>query len=210
MKYYEYISTRKVDMLFPQIPRDASSKISGTVEVNLPSTYEKIAVIEKWLEKSGDIGTLESGMSWIKDSMHLWWGPSGYADENEVGEVVWFGGIREPDAILLGGSAMHLVGRSSGRERPTSDLPSILNSLVRSQRGSRVVAVPVEPTSHVEEDAYAYALENAFSFCHGKWGGAEQQFEFLALRLLQRKHIEYLGKQWRVTVATPLYVSHKH
>ena len=85
MRYYEYLSSAKVDMLFPQI--DRSSKVTGTeigISVKVltfsrktngqepPSVYEKLAEVEDWIYAHGEpVGTVDEPAAWIYGRMRL-------------------------------------------------------------------------------------------------------------------------------------------
>src|SRR5215831_978055 len=111
MRYYEYISERKVSMLFPQLKLDKNVKRSAELKAKFPWIFEsafkvedeirdphwttKAELIEAHLIEAGVTGPLEHGKQYILDTMSFWWGPSWSTAGSNPGTVVWFGATRE-------------------------------------------------------------------------------------------------------------------
>ena len=129
MRYYEYLSSAKVDMLFPQI--DRSTKVTGTeigISVKVltfsrktngqepPSVYEKLAEVEDWIYAHGEpVGTVDEPAAWIYGRMRLGMTvvPKGWErrDSPQVpldGTVLFAGDSGDGACLVMGGSARHL------------------------------------------------------------------------------------------------------
>jgi hypothetical protein len=110
MRYYEYLSSAKVDMLFPQIDR---SKLDGQ---NPLSVYEKLTEIEHWINaRDEQVGTVDEPAAWIYGRMRLGVTvvPKGWErrDSPEVpldGTALFAGGSGDGACVIMGGSARHL------------------------------------------------------------------------------------------------------
>jgi hypothetical protein len=128
MRYYEYLSSAKVDMLFPQIDRSPkvvgrevgvdlkvvkiSSKTDGK---NPPSGFEKLAEVEDWIYAHEPVGTVDEPAAWIYGRMRLGMTvvPKGWErrDSPEVpldGTVLFAGDSLAGACVIMGGSARHL------------------------------------------------------------------------------------------------------
>jgi hypothetical protein len=133
MRYYEYLSSGKVDMLFPQI--DRSSKAMGTeIGINVkvltftrktdrqspPSAYEKLAEVEDWIYAHEPVGTVDEPAAWIYGRMLLGMTvvPQDWKrrDSPEVpldGTVLFAGNSGDGACVVMGGSARHLLDLSA-------------------------------------------------------------------------------------------------
>jgi hypothetical protein len=129
MRYYEYLSSAKVDMLFPQIDRSSKAvntefgvnasvlKISRNTEgQNPPSVYEKLAAVEDWIYAHEPVGTVDEPTAWIYGRMRLgmtvvpkdWKRRASRTELPLDGTVLFAGDSGDGACILIGGSARHL------------------------------------------------------------------------------------------------------
>lgn len=159
MRYYEYLSTAKVDMLYPQIGQTSRS-VGGEVGFDLkvikasrktdgkkePTTYEKLIAIEEWIYNNEPVGSVDEPAPWISARLDLAESrvtarPDDGTDERS--EAVLFAGRTKPGSyIVMGGSADHLVGGGTVPGLPTarsrrSSANEILAALKWSTRGSK-------------------------------------------------------------------------
>ena len=140
MRIYEYISQRKVDMLYSQIHREGEKKLSGEIKggipgivevkggfnqvIREPSLTDKVVAVEKEILADELAGPLEDDSKpWVLETMDFYWGPSSSTADSTPGVVVWFGGIRNDRVLMLGGSAKHLIGRNGDNEQPNIGSP---------------------------------------------------------------------------------------
>lgn len=131
MRYYEYLSTAKVDMLYPQIDQTsrsaggevgfdlkvikASRKTDGKKE---PTVYEKLAAVEDWIYAREPVGSMDEPAPWISGRLDL--------VESIVSESVLFAARSKTlSYLLMGGSAAHL-DQAKGASRPTTDEAALI------------------------------------------------------------------------------------
>jgi hypothetical protein len=140
MKYYEYISDAKVDMLLPQVPlvikRKTSFELgvdikvfSAKIKKDLAGPEERIARLESvssYIMSSENVGAIGSPKSWLTGRQTV---RSGFIGVNK--EIVAFCGNVVGTYFMLAGSASYVVG-SKPDDRNTgygfSFLPRMLDS----------------------------------------------------------------------------------
>jgi len=220
MRFYEYISQRKAEMLYSQLHREGEKKLSGEIKggipgivevkggfnqvIREPSLTDKVAAIEEKILAAELAGPLEDDSKpWVLETMDFYWGPSSSTSDSSPGTVVWFGGVRNNRVLMLGGSAKHLIGRKGDNEQPTSDLPTLLNALAAPRA---MTLEGVSDSLTVDRRELLYSFSNAVSFSTGHWGGVQERFTVLANRLKSASHVEFEDSAWHVTIATPLFV----
>jgi hypothetical protein len=128
MRYYEYLSMAKVDMLFPQIDR-SSNVVGREVGVDLKvvkvsrktdgkdprSEFEKLAEVEDWIYAHEPVGTVDEPEAWIYGRMRLGmtvvpkeWERRDFPEVPLDGTVLFAGDSGDGACIVMGGSARHL------------------------------------------------------------------------------------------------------
>ena len=142
MRYYHYISTSKVDMLFPQLPPDflAGIKVELGFDFGLfkgklagdrrddTADVARASAIERYLEKTGALRTEIAEGTWLRGQFKA---RSGFLPE--CPGMVLFGGRIGDVVLLLAGSEDHLVSGqcSQGTSRGWSFFPRSLGALRR-------------------------------------------------------------------------------
>jgi hypothetical protein len=123
IKYYAYISDTKVDMLYPQIPPPLLNGIAAELKIDLKlfgtgfgatfkgnqseeTRYSKLRIVEKYIEKHLDVGTIEAPKSYFRGTLSMLWGPF----PGDRPEIVYFGGFTGNTVLGLGGSLHHIIG----------------------------------------------------------------------------------------------------
>ncbi|MGA7127542.1 MAG: SAVMC3_10250 family protein [Chthoniobacterales bacterium] len=214
MRFYQYISDSKVDMLLPQIPLKAKQKITAeigfdikiltaklkTERDSLDDRVSRLLVVERYLRESQRIGSLIEPAPWVSG-----------AEEVSVtmpapGAVV-FVGDKGDAYFLLTGSADHLIGSKPDRDFGGSwfsMLAMILHHvmldwhdfIVHDIEGKEEKKPLIETSSRTEREILERVAER-FPI-----GNVRTRVEFLVRRLLVGT-ID--GKE--VFVGTPLYVA---
>jgi len=104
VKYYVYLSRRKVDMFYQQIPGHLLQKISGNLTIELPIVkigvgksapepgyYLKLAIVLDYIEKEFGFGTVDGPGAYFRGEVPVYWGP--YRErEDDNSSLVFFGG----------------------------------------------------------------------------------------------------------------------
>lgn len=128
MRYYEYLSSAKVDMLFPQIDRSSKAverlvdvdlrvlKISSKTDGQGPrSAHQKLAEVEDWIYANEPVGTVDEPAAWIYGRMRLGMlvVPKGWERRDSPGVpldgiTLFAGDSGDGACIIMGGSARHL------------------------------------------------------------------------------------------------------
>ncbi|MFJ7202893.1 DUF7019 family protein [Streptomyces sp. NPDC098789] len=217
MRYYMYVSESKVDMLFQQIPRKLLPQLATEAKVDLkflslavqkeaspePSMYERLNVVEGYLDREYSIGWMTEPTTWFRGELGLQ--IAGYED---VTGPVFMTGRQAHTVVALIGSAHHLLGHNT----PTEHIPGSysmlppLFQLLREARENWHIAPPDSRTRVLdgpwnEQQALADVLD--FS---GGLRSPGVKCEFLARRLLHGTHIAENGVL-DIVIGTPLYVA---
>ena len=128
MRYYEYLSSAKVDMLFSQIDRSSKGveteisvdvklvKISRKTDGRNPlSVYEKLTEVEKWIHTNDPVGTVDKPAAWIYGRMRLGmtvvpkgWERRGFPEVLLNGTALFAGDSGDGACVVMGGSACYL------------------------------------------------------------------------------------------------------
>ena len=119
MRYFQYISDSKVDMLLPQIPLTAKQKItsevgfdikilSGKIKTerdSLDDRVSRLVVVDRYLRETQRIGSLLEPAPWIWDTQDVnvgfFWEQRG---------MVGFLGKVDGTYFMLGGSSQNIIG----------------------------------------------------------------------------------------------------
>ena len=215
MRYYQYISDSKVDMLLPQIPLKAKQKITAEIGLDikilsgklkaerdsLDDRVSRLLVVERYLRETQRIGSLMEPAPWVSGaeeiSVRLFDYPGSVAFVGDDGGTYF----------LLTGSAHHLIG---SKPDDTSRLPSfsilaMLLQYVMEDWSDFIVediegkeeTKPLIETSSPSEREFLKALIKTCPL-----ENVRARAEFLVRRLLVG---EIEGK--KVFIGTPLYVA---
>lgn len=206
LRYYIYVSESKVDMLYAQIPKSTRSNLEAELKINLhlvdvafkekqfdDTLYSKLGVVEEYLNKQEEIGSVASPKEFFKGSAHLQW--ARISDR-----IVFFGGKINDTAIGLGGSLQYVLGNSSKdiEKGGISHTPGLVSFLYKELQ-LRILEPLPELTDEAQEEKAVSATD---------WWAKElsqvaiQKFDFLAKRLLCTQIHNH-----NVLLGTPVYVA---
>ena len=121
LKYYLYISTTKVEMLFPQIPRNFLRGASADIKLNLgvvsatlkaahqatdDTVLEKLASVSYYIRSRESLGTVDQPEAYLSGTMPMRYGVvSEYASQ-----IAFFAGTASSRQVGLIGAVSSLVG----------------------------------------------------------------------------------------------------
>jgi hypothetical protein len=175
VRYYLYVSTAKLDMLVPQLPRRVRRRaLARTRAWNLgfgprvaraslsdefhiaPGLHQRVDAVERALTNSGEVGGLTDEAPWVRETMEMRWSViSSHRSlwKMRATDAVLFWRQGDASVILLGGSARHVVGISNAPEVDTRVLDSGTSSTGRWLLGyrSRMVAGALSPTPKLRD-----------------------------------------------------------
>jgi hypothetical protein len=218
MKYYCYISNKKLDMLFPQIPRKFFDGLSGELSVNFgvikaslkdsgltATRISKLDVVSRYIQQTCDVGTAAEPKSYIMDTVEM---RSVIAPEEGIVLFTRYdpptGSGTECNSILLSGSANHVVGMESAQQLHANSITHVIvDQLARMSKKQTDLE-----TQLVVPDRVANATQYTTDYLKAilKWShwskGPLQRYEFLAKTLVN----DALGDD-RIVLATPIYVA---
>lgn len=219
MKYYIYISDQKVDMLLPQVPLTAKSKVAAELGVDigffkagikserstLDDRVTRLKVVEDHLRATQSLGSIDSPAAYISAQIE-----ANIATPKENESLVFFVANTAKSNLILGGSSKHLV---SSPQKETIDvgwsfMPRLLAALEKTFRDGRYL------TQSTEDSV------DSISRGTGDNGGSEWiEYARIAQEFVRGPHvkIDFLAKTLingidqsdnRLSVlATPLYVA---
>ena len=218
LRYFDYISDSKVDMLLSQMPVATKTKVSAELGFNLTVLTGKIATerntgledrvqrlsaVEKYLLENEEIGTLYQPKSYFVGK--------GYAIFTAVKEdtsaVFYF--MKAADTYLaLGGSAGHLIGAKPDKSMAfgLSHAEHLLWNLAVLDRMNHLVDKTDEEISEfmgsgVASVEHPWSTIIHYSSHNRKTKSFKRPISFLARKLV---HEVYLGNQ--VILGSPLFV----
>ena len=221
MKFYEYISDAKVDMLLPQVPLAIKQRISSELgidfkifnakiksEVNtLENRIAKLRSVVQYVNENENIGTLENPEKWIYGETEA---SCGYIGDTT--DIIAYTGGMVGGCYILAGSSGHAIGADPNDEAVGfgfSFLPRLMRSLKRTSEflEESISDVGEENESPIQgligkgdvlEDSWNKFIQNVWK----KFDGPTVKIEFLARRLL------VTGQEGRISLLiTPLYVA---
>lgn len=217
MRYYSYVSDAKLDMLYDQIPSRLLSRIVAELKLDIKvvsvsirerqtdaTRYGKLDVVESYIERNFDVGTVSNPAPWFKGQLNLRSGIYG----NEPDGLLYFSGVQGDVLLALIGSAHHLIGHRIAPDAITvgySRMPALFDVLRRSQ----AEASRVEDQNQLEEadtDDDQRALAEVRDFAEAL-RGVRESAEFLARRLLYGEVADAGAPVRAVLLGTPLYVA---
>ena len=200
VRYYLYVSDRKLAMIWPQIPSATVMQVASASGLELPETSNetdergyRLKIVESFLDQTGQIGTVSNPKAYIIGHMKACTGIlpgskmlAGLLLANAP-PYLYFGGDEDGKAVALLGSPRHLIGAASepidinSRGAYAYLLPAILDVLKRD--------APV-----TDERDVSYYINWVNHDTPGEW----QRIDYLARVLIHSD---------RSIVATPIYVS---
>jgi hypothetical protein len=225
MRYYEYLSAAKINMLYPQIDqtsRSAGGEIGVDIKVfkmtrktdgkKEPTLYEKVTAIEEWLYTHESVGTIDAPAPWLSGRIDLAEAIVRTGPGDSSGDAVLFAGTSPSGSrLLMGGSALHLDRHGASSEDP---LPRVRwhgsreHEIVRILKGFGHIASEVDNVGHTDRQASykAYSMGRVMDgirwMLNGRIESHTKHCEFLAKRLQTMTTDEAT-----VTLATPLFVA---
>ena len=220
LKYYLYISTSKIEMLYPQIADDLKEKKASEWKIDLkflsysrksenePTNTQqaRLEAIVETLNAQEKIGTIKEPREYFRGCFKMRWGI--YADSGRPSDeapLVYFGGRTAETIFGLGGSSRHVIGFSgAGNTGSRSVTPyliaHLLNGLDIPTKGWQATG-PRRDTEQNTLQAIIVATQYLT--------GPDLQMDFVAKTLLHSRGRDFLGSSQQVNIllGTPLYVA---
>lgn len=229
MKYYLYISDAKVDMLLPQIPHEAKTRIATEFKFDLKllgasrktetesddNRFTRLEAVVAFIREYGNLSSVDQPDEYVEGNMEMRWGP--YINDSldpyinpspdKESPLIYFGGLTEQTIVGLGGSTKHVLGNTSlSPAYSHSATPFLVYRLVKELG----LSLGESPASDLDEKTLANKYDSehwslrAVELATTQMKGPLQQVEFVAKRLLYGKGH---SKRKKVLLATPLYVA---
>ncbi|WP_030568310.1 DUF7019 family protein [Streptomyces aureocirculatus] len=205
MRYYLYLSTAKVDMLYEQIPPKLLKRLAVEAKVDLKvlslavqsprteaSTYDRLDIVESYLERESDVSWMTEPTAWFRGDLAL-----RIAGYGAMVSPTFMTGSDGDTLVALIGSAHHLIGYEPAPDMHRighSALPSMFQ-LLRDDADRRAERPSRGGVLH-EVLEFSEALEVPPVSC-----------EFLARRLTHGSVTMDDGRELAIVVGTPLYVA---
>jgi Family of unknown function (DUF7019) len=229
VKFYQYVSDSKVDMLYAQIPDKLSRRISAQLDIDLklvsltltpevsPETrYSKCRVVAEYLREHAEVGSTTAPRGYFQGTENLF---MRVLDTT----VVWLG-RRGSTFVALTGSQDHLIMAAPTPDRlwwgsaPGQALPELAQSVEQSLADPRETAQRAAPSRTGMDPLEAVTVLAA----NTRPDERPQSLEFLA------KRHEVRAAEWsllppftsaekarlrkpdieQVVLASPIYVAH--
>ncbi|MFB8758426.1 DUF7019 family protein [Streptomyces sp. NPDC059852] len=217
VRYYNYVSEAKVDMLFGQIPPRLLSGLATELKIDLQvvgltvqkgpadtGLYGRLDIVEAYLDRDHDISWMSEPSAWFRGECELRMSGFGPAPD---GPLLMMG--REAGTVVaLIGSAHHLVGRRVAPESGLvghSMLPALFE-LVQRGADDRLMTDPDGALRGGSARSKEGTLREVARLGRRLRGPGEPS-EFLARRLLSGVITDDQGQELNVVVGTPLYVA---
>jgi hypothetical protein len=146
MKYYLYISSAKVEMLWPQKRKGLFARLSANMKVDLKflglslerkdsneTLYSKLATVEKYILKNFEVGTIDKPQGYFAGTIPMYtqilnWKlfpqRKAYSVETGKRQLAYFAGKSLQRNIVLIGSPIHII--ESSKEVNDVQLGSVL------------------------------------------------------------------------------------
>ncbi|MEU5959064.1 SAVMC3_10250 family protein [Streptomyces sp. NPDC047525] len=216
MRYYIYVSTAKVDMLYGQIPPKLLRRLAVEAKVDLKvvsvavqssrtdtSAYDRLDLVETYLEREFDVSWMSEPTAWFRGDLAL--RIAGYGDAN--GPTLMMGADGDTLVALIG-SAHHLIGYQVAPDMPKvgfSGLPSMFGLL-------RDFPPEWEPQMNVRWRGRgfgtdSYSLMREVAQCAEALTVPPVHCEFLARQLMRGTVMREDGRELAVVIGTPMYVA---
>lgn len=229
IKFYLYISTTKLNMLYEQIHVSSKRIIKNTISSKVPfisgahessaeetpDRDDKLRAVEDELTYRQLVGTPDEPKDYFKGSMRMRWGlynDYGTRPEEEP-PLVYFGGFEKaiPLIIGLGGSSKHVVGHEgSTNTHSRSSTPTLVRWLLSGMEYDCSPIIPLWRDRRSEESELFSAIAIALHYLRPP----TQELEFLAKTLASGTlyGYEYITgfSEAKIVLGTPLYVAQVH
>jgi hypothetical protein len=149
MKYFIYISTLKVNMLFDQIPPQLNKRIAAELKIDLgvfsttvktltdsDTTISKLQLVLKHLEQINELGNVWTPKQYFSGTMNMNWGTIIFPREWEspVKDMVRFGGIIDNLRVCLVGSNSHMLGETGKPVHASYSRPDFVRKIANDIR----------------------------------------------------------------------------
>lgn len=219
MRYFDYISDAKVDMLFPQVPGATQHRVAAkfgfdiklfrgeiaTERSTFDSRIARLRAVAEHLHSHEEVGVAGERTSWIKGTLDAKFLDIG------GGAILYVAEVRESHALIaLGGSAKHLIGGDAPEKAsiPISHLHVLTKTLTRlaERQPEYLLRLSEEDLSRYLASGISQEFDAWINVIFWAWNHASmpsQRIEFLAKRLATKETRAGLY----VTLATPLFVS---
>jgi len=125
MKYFLYMSTLKVNMLFEQIPLSIKKRVAAELKIDLKvfsatfkeastseTTISRLQLVIKSLESADEIGDLWNPKEYFAGELNMGWGALGPAS-SDASMVLFGGSLADKRFVGLIGSKAHMLGEVS-------------------------------------------------------------------------------------------------
>jgi hypothetical protein len=222
LKYFVYISDAKVEMLFAQIPVRLRNRIAADLKIDLKiisasinsraseeTRYSRTALVDNFLRKHNELGTVDDPKAYFAGTMFMRWGPL------YEGRIVYFGGMTDHTVIGLAGSRRHILTSAGDSEVDVgggSGAPDLI-ALLRSADPNIIGAAGLGQFPDLG-DQLGWAEAAAIYDASTSMTGSVQQLDFVAKRLATRSadptsdsgH-ERQGFTKTILLGSPVYVA---
>jgi hypothetical protein len=221
-KYYLYISTSKLRMLYEQTTKETDRKKTFEWDVNLKIASVKstsardekvdrdtmVKTVVEALGTHDQLGTVAQPRSFIRDTFPIRWGFYNDCDSRPEDEpaLVYFGGFQNNVLLGMGGSSCHVVGHEGATSTwSRSSTPTLVRWLVSGlQKGKRP---PTWDDPRSEESEVFRAMAVAQYYLRPPTQTVEFVAKTIACGEVQGMQ-PFIGiDKARVILATPLYVA---
>jgi hypothetical protein len=147
MKYFIYISTLKVNMLFDQIPPQLKKRIAAELKIDLgvfsttvktltdsDTTISKLQLVLKHVEQINELGDLWRPKEYFTGTMNMNWGKIIFPWESPVEDMVRFGGTIDNLRVCLVGSNAHMLGETGKPVHASYSRPDFIRKIANDIR----------------------------------------------------------------------------
>ncbi len=220
IKYYIYVSTAKLDMLYAQVGSAGKDKKSLEWTLDLkafkvvrksesedePDTQDKLKDVMDALEYSQLVGTVDEPNDYVRATLPMRYGvyrDSGRPDEEPP--LVYFGGTTEETVFGFGRSTRHLQGNAGcsatgSRSMTPYLIPHLLWGMGQSPKGWVAFSTVSQNDDQAVSEAITLATDNN--------PGPTQNLEFFSKTLFRSKRYDLeRGKMMAILLGSPLYVA---
>jgi hypothetical protein len=207
VKYYIYVSDSKVDMLFPQVPHEIKKKIATEWKIDLKilsasrkseteaeeNRVVRLEAVTSFIQEYGNIGSIEEPADYIYGTLDMKWASLPAADV----PVVYFIASTGNTYLCLAGSPKHMLGNLHGESGyvSSSATPLMVHHLAQCLESQDMSGGPLTDANLELLRKNNYGKAASFTGTQlaletvrravVELSGPEQQFEFLAKRLLE-------------------------
>ncbi len=227
IRFYVYVSDSKLRMLCSQLPDALVADLTAELNVaqtmlNTSSTeplppasrYAMVRLVEEYLTKHSNIGTVDSPDAYFLGELPMKWGEYETLTKDWDGPspLVYFGGESEKTIVGLGGSTHHVIGAVGPTSAHSHSATPYM--VARLYEGLEL------PLPTTDKDMLKVAQEHfgtndsrniamAVDLATSQMVGTAETLSFLARRLAffpKNKHEAWRGNM-NILLGTPIYVS---